>query len=73
MSKVLISMLLFRVWNHLFLCKRLDPQEVMCRFCKKSYVPSKKISDHINKNLHVPIKTFKPSLRGEINMGEKIH
>ena len=73
MSKVLISILPFCVWNHLFLCKRLDPQEVMCHFCKKSYVPSKKISDHINKNLYVSIETFKSSLRGEINTGEKIH
>ena len=73
MSKVLISILPFRVWNHMFLCKRLDPQEVMCHFCTKSYVPSKKISDLINKKLYVPIETFKPSIRGEIDTGEKIH
>lgn len=38
MSKVMLSVLPFRAWNHMFLCER-------SQYCTKSYVSNKKISD----------------------------
>ena len=73
MTKRLTSILPFRVWNHMFLCKRSHPCKGMCRYCTKSYIASKKISDHINKKLYIQTEKFIPSLQGEIDRCEKIN
>ena len=43
----------------------------MCLYCTKSYISNKKISDHINKNLCVPIEQFQASIREGIVIAEK--
>ena len=63
MSKVMLSVLSFRVWNHMFLCERSQYCIDMCHYCTKSYVSNKKISDNINKKLYVPIQKFHPSIK----------
>ena len=68
MSKVMLSVLPFRVWNHMFLCERSQ----YC-ICTKSFVSNKKISDHTNKTLFVPIEQFHPSVREKIVIAEKIY
>ena len=73
MSKLMFSVLLFRVWNNIFLCERSQYCIDMCNFCTKSYVSNKKISDHINKTLFVPIEEFHPSIREGIVLAEKIY
>ena len=45
----------------------------MCNFFTKSYVSIKKISDHINKTLFVPMEEFLPSIREGIVLAEKIY
>ena len=71
MNRLMLSILPFRVWNHIFLCERSRYCIGMCNFCTKSYVSNKKISDHINKTLFVPIEEFHPSIRKEIVLAEK--
>ena len=56
MSKLMFSVLPFRVWNHMFLCERSQYCIDMYIYCTKFCVSNKKISDHINKNLYVPIQ-----------------
>ena len=73
MNKLMFSVLLFRVWNHIFLCERSQYCIDMCNFCTKSYVSNKKISDHIIKTLFVPIEEFHPSIRDGIVLAEKIY
>ena len=51
-DKLFYSILLFRVWNHLFLCNRSQHELNMCKYCTKICIKHRKISDHINKNLH---------------------
>ena len=58
MNKLYYSVLPFRVWNNLFLCKRSQYGTIMCRYCTKLYIKDKKISDHINKELYVQIDEF---------------
>ena len=55
----------FRVWNHLFMCKRsqfcVDMRRScmnMCRNCVKLYVLNKIVSDYIAKNLYVKTDYF---------------
>ena len=57
----------------MFLCKRSHPCKDMCHYCTKSYIASKKISDHINKKLYIKIEKFKSSLQGEIDRFGKIN
>ena len=71
MNRLMLSILPFRVWNHTFLCERSQYCIGMCNFCTKSYVSNKKISDHINKTLFVPIEEFHTSIRKEIVLAEK--
>ena len=65
MSKLMLSVLPFRVWNHMFLCERSQHCIDICNFCAKSYVLNKKLSNHVNKTLLVPIEEFHPSKRGD--------
>ena len=65
MNELFYKILPFRVWNHLFLCERSQHVLDMCLYCTKLYVPNKKISDYINKNLHLLTFEFPP----EINIG----
>ena len=55
----------FRVWNHLFMCKRsqfcVDMRRScmnMCRNCVKLYVLNKIVSDYIAKNLYLKTDYF---------------
>ena len=73
MSKLMLSILPFRVWNHTFFCERSQYCTDMCNFCTKSYVSNKKISDHINKTLFVPTEEFHTSIREGIVLAEKIY
>ena len=72
MSKLLSSALLFRVWNHMFLCERSQYCTDMCLYCTKLHISNKKMSDHINKNLCVAIEQFHASIREGIVIAEKI-
>ena len=49
MNKLVLSDLRFRVWNHLFLCDRVQYSNDMCNFCTKSIISNMKISNHIDK------------------------
>ena len=71
-SKLLFSALPFRVWNHMVLCVRSQYCTDMCLCCTKLYISNKKISDHINKNLRVPIEQFLASIREGIIIAGKI-
>ena len=73
MSKLMLSILLFRLWNHIFLCGRSQYCIDMCIFCTKSYVLDKKISGNINKTLLVPIEEFHPSVTEGIVLAKKIY
>ena len=55
MDRLYHSVLPFHVWNHLFLCER---SESMCGYCTKLYIKNKKVPNHINNNLFVPICDF---------------
>ena len=72
-SKLMLSILPFRVWNHTFLCERSQYCTDMCNFCTKPYVSNKKISDHINKTFFVPIEGFHSSIREGIVLVEKFY
>ena len=69
MDRLYYSVLPFRVWNHLFLCER---SESMCRYCSKLYIKNKKISDHINNNLFVPICDFPRQFKRGFTLTYKI-
>ena len=71
MSKLMLSVLPFRVWNHTFLCEKSQYCIDMCYFCTKSYASNEKKSDHTNKTLFVPIGQFHPSVRERIVIAEK--
>ena len=71
MSKLLFSALPFRVWNHSFLCERSQYCIDICLYCTKLYISYKKISDHINKILCVPIEQFHASIMEGIVIAEK--
>ena len=73
MSKLMLSILPFRVWNHIFLCESSQNCIDMCNFCTKSYVLNKKISENINKTLFVLIEEFHPSIRVGIVLAVKIY
>ena len=53
MDRLYHSVLPFCVWNHLFLCQRLNSMASICGYCTKLFIKNKKISDHINNNLFV--------------------
>ena len=72
MNKLLLSVLPFCVWNHMFLCEKDQYSIDMCNFCTKSFISNMKISDHINKTLFVQIEKFPSSLRKGIIMTDKI-
>ena len=72
-SKLMLSLLPFHVWNHMFLCERSQYCIDMCNFSTKSYVSNNKISDRINKTLLMPIEEFHPSIREGIVLAEKIY
>ena len=55
MKKLMLSKLLLRVSNHMFLCKRSQHCIDICIICTKSYIFNKKISNHINKKLYICI------------------
>ena len=71
----------FRVWNHLFMCKRsqfcVDMRRScmnMCRNCVKLYVLNKIVSDYIAKNLYVKTDYFfLPEISDGIATAKKIH
>ena len=69
MDRLYYSVLPFHVWNHLFLCER---SESMCRYCSKLYIKNKKISDHINNNLFVPICDFPRQFKRGFTLTYKI-
>ena len=69
MDRLYYSVLPFRVWNHLFLYER---SESMCRYCSKLYIQNKKISDHINNNLFVPICDFPRQFKRGFSLTYKI-
>lgn len=73
MSKLMLSVLPFRVWNHTFLCEKSQYCIDMCYFCTKSYASNEKKSDHTNKTLFVPIGQFHPSVRERIVIAEKFY
>ena len=73
LNKLMLSILPFNVWNHIFLCERSQYCIGMCNFCTKSYVSNKIISDHINKILFVPIEEFHTSIREGMVLVEKIY
>ena len=50
MNRLYYLVLPFCVWNHLFLCERLNSMSDMCRYCTKLRIKNKKISDHIDDN-----------------------
>ena len=72
MNKLLLSVLPFRVWNHMFLCERAQYRIDMCNFCTKSFISNMKISDYINNTLFVQIEKFPSSIRKGIIMADKI-
>ena len=71
MCRMYCSVLPFCVWNHLFLCERSHYTKIMCKYCAKLYIKNKKISDHINDNLHVQIDYFPIHLRQGIIAAKK--
>ena len=73
LKKLMCSVLLFRVWNHLFYCERSQYCLHMCVDCTILYIPNKKISDHINKNLYMSIEQFHPTIKKGIAIAEKIY
>lgn len=54
------SIVPFRVWNHIFLCNRLQYESNMCKFSTKMYIEDKKISDLMNEKLFVQIGEYFP-------------
>ena len=41
-NRLYYSVLHFRVWNHIFLCERLNHFSDMCRYCSKLCIKNKK-------------------------------
>ena len=72
-DKVYYSILPFRIWNHIFLCKRSQYVKGMCLDCTKLYIRNKKISNHINDNLIVNMIDFPCELTRGIVCANKIY
>ena len=72
-DKVYYSILPFRIWNHIFLCKRSQYVKGMCLDCTKLYIRNKKISNHINDNLFVNMVDFPCELTRGIVCANKIY
>ena len=60
MNKLFYSILLFRVWNHLFLCERCQHSSWMCNFCTMMQIKHRRISNYINKNLYIQLNGNTP-------------
>ena len=72
MNRLYYATFPFRVWNHIFLCERLDHFSDMCKYCTKLCIENKKISDDINDNLLVHIDEFPDQLKQGITLVQKI-
>ena len=72
MNRLYYSVLPFCVWNHIFLCERLDDFSVMCRCCTKLCIKNKKISDHINNNLFVHMDEFPEQLKKGFSLTQEV-
>ena len=72
MDRLYYSVLPFRVWNHLFMCERLNSMPKICGYFTKLCIKNKKISDHINNNLFVHINEFSNQLKQGIIMTQKV-
>ena len=72
MYRLYHSVLPFRVWNHLFLCERLNSMASMCEYCTKLCIKNKKVSGHINNNLFVQISDFPNQLKHGFSLTQKV-
>ena len=72
MNELFYKILPFLVWNHLFLGERSQYVLDMCLYCTKLYVPNKKISNYINKNLHLLTFEFPPEITRGVLSGNSI-
>ena len=72
MDRLYYSVHLSCVWNHLFLCERLNSVESMCGYCTKLCIKNKKISDHINNNLFVHIGDFPCQFKQGFTLTHKV-
>ena len=74
LGRLFPSILPFCVWNHLFLCNRSQHKSDMSKYCTKMYIEHKKLSDHINKELHVEIdKYFSVQLKSGIIVAKNVN
>ena len=72
MNRLYYSVLPFRVWNHIFLCERLDHFSDMCKYCTKLCIKNRKTSNHTNNNLFVHINEFPDQLKQGISLVQKV-
>ena len=72
MNRLHYSLLPFRAWNNLFLCKRLNSMADICKYSTKLCIKNKEISDHINDNLFVHMNEFPDHLKQEITLTQKV-
>ena len=59
-NQLYYSLLLFRVWNHLFLCSRSQYESNMCLFCTKLYLKNEKIWKFIKQKWVIDVLEYFP-------------